>query len=142
MLLASFKSAAIPIAALLFTAASFAEPLAYITNQLGDSVSVIDTAAGNVIDTVAVYGKPAGVAVAPDGRRVYVSTPEAKGIAVLDTRSNKVVANISVSSGSLGIAVDRKGRRVFVADWFKNNVGQLEKVWKIIEFPWGGRLQA
>ena len=52
-----------------------AAPFAYVTNQGSDTVSVVDTDTASVVETVPVGAKPAGVAVAPDGRRIYVSNP-------------------------------------------------------------------
>lgn len=82
-----------------------AAPFAYISNQLDDSISVIDSNQGKVVDTIRVSGKPAGVAVSPAGDKVYISTPEAKGFAVLDTKKREIIAKIPVSDGALGIAV-------------------------------------
>ena len=59
---------AVVLAAACFSSTLFAAPLAYISNQLSDSVSIIDTGVGEVVATIAVPGKPAGVAVAPDGK--------------------------------------------------------------------------
>ncbi len=71
---------AIAVATTFFSYPLAAAPFAYITNQLDDSVSIIDTEQGKVVDTITVHGKPAGVAVSPAGDKVYISTPEAKGI--------------------------------------------------------------
>ena len=55
---------AVTVATTFFTASLAASPFAYITNQLDDSISIIDTEQGKVVDTISVPGKPAGVAVA------------------------------------------------------------------------------
>ena len=48
---------------------------AYITNEGGNTVSVIDTATNTVIGTpIPVGSSPVGVAVTPDGSKVYVTT--------------------------------------------------------------------
>ena len=44
-----------------------AGPLAYVTDQGADAVSVVDLAQNRVVETVKVGEKPAGVAVAPGG---------------------------------------------------------------------------
>ncbi|MGI9162754.1 MAG: Ig-like domain-containing protein [Mycobacterium sp.] len=46
----------------------------YVTSQGGDTVSVIDTGMGAVIDTITVGPWPGGLAVSPDGSRVYVAS--------------------------------------------------------------------
>src|SRR5207249_8754420 len=43
----------------------------YVTNQLADSVSLIDAATTTVIRTIPVAGEPLGVDVAPDGSSTY-----------------------------------------------------------------------
>ncbi len=58
---------------------SYAKPYAFITNQLDNSVSVIDTAEQKVINTVKISGKPAGVAVNVPKKQIYISTPEGGG---------------------------------------------------------------
>ena len=62
----------------------FAEPYAFITNQLDNSVSVIETKTHKVIKTISVTGKPVGVAVNRINSQVYISTPNGNGFAVLD----------------------------------------------------------
>jgi len=47
---------------------------AYITNQFSNTVSVIDTATDTVIATIPVGLTPFGVAVSPDGSKVYITT--------------------------------------------------------------------
>ena len=42
-----------------------ADRLAYVSNRVSDSVSVIDTATNNLVDTVSVGNEPRGVAVSP-----------------------------------------------------------------------------
>ena len=65
---------------------SYAQPYAYITNQGDNSVSVINTETNNVIKTIDVGYRPAGVVVSNNGKRVYVTNPESKDISVIDTK--------------------------------------------------------
>src|SRR5947207_2703282 len=58
----------------LFGAQAWAAPFAYITNNISNTVSVIDTATNVVVGTpIAVGFTPFGVAVNPAGTRVYVA---------------------------------------------------------------------
>jgi YVTN family beta-propeller protein len=88
----NYLAVAMAVATACLSAQLAAEPFAYISNQLADSVSVIDTETGAVVDTIAVAGKPAGVAVASGSNRIYVSAPEAKGFAVLDAVDRRVIS--------------------------------------------------
>src|SRR5262245_7172177 len=66
-------------------AAAQAAPFAYITNFNSASVSVIDTATNTVTATVAVGSHPRGVAVTPDGSRVYITNRDSNTVSVIDT---------------------------------------------------------
>ena len=68
------------LAALAFVTPAGAEPLAYITDQGSDSVSVVDVASGKTLERVKVGHKPAGVAVAPGGRRSITETLDPSGL--------------------------------------------------------------
>lgn len=95
---------------------------AYVTNQPDDSLSIVDLETGKTAATVAIPGRPAGVALSPDGARVYVTAPEAKELAVLDAESRTVLQRVKVGQGPLGIAVHPKDGRIFVADWYEHRL--------------------
>jgi YVTN family beta-propeller protein len=71
---------------------------AYITNQgiypnFSNKVTVIDTTTNKVVTTIDVGLAPAGVAVTPDGGKVYVANEAVKGtVSVIDTATNAVSA--------------------------------------------------
>lgn len=72
---------------------------AYVTNFVGDKVSVIDTdqASTNynkVIANIAVGVAPNGVAVSPDGNRAYVTNIGSNTVSVINTETNSVTATI------------------------------------------------
>jgi YVTN family beta-propeller protein len=68
------KTAAVLSFLCLFIArAASAAPFAYITNEMDDTVSVIDTATNAVVATVTAGDEPRGVAVSAD-RRFVVRT--------------------------------------------------------------------
>src|SRR5207249_5961868 len=74
---------------------------AYVTHATGGGghVSVIDTTANTVIATVPVGGQPEGVAVHPDGKRVYVANVSGPGtMSVIDTSTNTVASTILVGA--------------------------------------------
>jgi YVTN family beta-propeller protein len=50
-----------------------AAPFAYITNQNSNNITVIDTATNNIKANVTGLNYPIGVAVTPDGTKVYVA---------------------------------------------------------------------
>jgi YVTN family beta-propeller protein len=85
-------------------------------------VAVIDTRTNTVTVTInmdhpSTVFQPSGVAIAPDGRRAYVSNWDGRGLVnVIDTGTNTVIDAISVGRGlSTGIAITPNGRHVYVA---------------------------
>ncbi|WP_263399218.1 YncE family protein [Streptomyces venezuelae] len=51
------------------------DALVYVASLHSDTVSVVDTGTGMVVDSVPVGDGPDSVAVSPDGSRVYVTIP-------------------------------------------------------------------
>jgi YVTN family beta-propeller protein len=101
-----------------------AAPFAYVANHDSNNVSVIDTATNKVVATIPVGHSPNGIAVTPDGKRVYVTNDNdfvsgLSVIAVIDTSINRVVARISLGDvipvGTAGIAMSPNGKSVYVA---------------------------
>src|SRR5262245_66659769 len=59
-----------------------AKPFAYVTNNLSNNVSVIDTSTNAVVATVPVGSRPNEVAITPDGTHVYVASSDPHRIAL------------------------------------------------------------
>ncbi|MDT8271703.1 MAG: carboxypeptidase regulatory-like domain-containing protein [Desulfomonilia bacterium] len=84
---------------------------AYITNNISNDVSVIDLSTRTVVDRITVGFEPYGVAVSPDGRRVYVSSWD-NTVSVIDTATRSVIASLDVDA--LCLAVSRDGSVLYV----------------------------
>jgi YVTN family beta-propeller protein len=82
---------------------------------VSDTVSVIDTATNTVIATIPVGVAPSGVAITPDGSRVYVTNQNAASVSVIDRSTNTVIATVPVDFGPFGIAITNDGTRAYVA---------------------------
>jgi YVTN family beta-propeller protein len=68
-------------------------------------VSVIDTKTDTVIAAIQVGANPFGVAVTPDGRKVYVANAGSNTVSVIDTETNTVV-DPPISVGNAPLAFD------------------------------------
>ena len=101
-----------------------AAPFAYVTNLLSNSVSVIDTATNEVINTIPVGGGY-GVAVNPAGTFVYATNHGNDTVSVIDASTNTVVDTVSVGDGPAGLAVHPDGTLVYVANFYSNDVSLL-----------------
>ncbi|MCO5383738.1 MAG: hypothetical protein NHB15_18045 [Methanosarcina barkeri] len=67
-----------------------------MTNYGSNNTSVIDTATNTVIDTVNVGTNPFGVAVTPDGSKVYVANNGDGTVSIINTTTNTVTDTINV----------------------------------------------
>jgi YVTN family beta-propeller protein len=92
---------------------------AYTANIRSGSISVIDPASGRLLNTVRIGGMPEGIALSPDGQRLWVGDNEGARVLVFDTRALEPgaaaappIANISYE---IADAVGDEGARL-VAD--------------------------
>lgn len=92
------------------------KPLAYVTNGgFGiNTVSVIDTGDNAIVDTVHVGAAPQCVAVAPDGKHVYVGNSDGT-ISVIETsaQTDTVASTISGVPSPIALAVSPDGQSVY-----------------------------
>jgi YVTN family beta-propeller protein len=69
------------------------------------------------VATIPVGDNPTGVAVRPDGSRVYVTNNQSDGVSIIDTSTNQVVASIPpIGNGPWGVAVHPYGSRFYVSN--------------------------
>jgi YVTN family beta-propeller protein len=86
------------------------------------AVAVIDATTNTVATTIAI-GKVspsplAGIAISPDGTRVYVGTVDGNEVVAIDTATNSIAATIATSnSGLADVAISPDGSRVYAAGW-------------------------
>lgn len=104
---------------------------AFVTNWMGRSVSVIDTAAEKKIadvqlspaDDPAQADHPSGIAANPHRDEVYTADANSDSVSVIDTASDAVTATIPVGlvpngpkgSNPVGLGVSPDGRSLYVA---------------------------
>lgn len=86
------------------------------------AVDVIDTTTNAVATTIAI-GKVspsplAGIAMSPDGTRVYVGAADGNEVYAIDTATNSIAATIATTnSGLADLAISPDGSRVYAAGW-------------------------
>jgi YVTN family beta-propeller protein len=118
--------------------------LAYVTNMGSNTVAVIDTTANSVITMIGAYlsprgwwvqipgifSNPTGVAIAPNGKRAYVTNQGSDFVSVINTTTNKVDKTIKGFDHPAGVAVAPDGKHVFVSNVgvFESNPGNTVSV--------------
>jgi YVTN family beta-propeller protein len=113
--------------------------VAYVANNGSSTVSVIDPATEAEVAVIPVPGQPGGVALRPDGERVYVTLPGSlidlrtlhltnpgSTVAVIDTGSQAVVATIPVGSVPTGIAASLDGRLMYVTNTLGQSISVID----------------
>ena len=71
----------------------------------GNSVAVIDGERLSLLELIPVGQRPWGIALTPDGRKLYTANGISNDVTVIDTESNKVIATIKAGDGPWGIAL-------------------------------------
>jgi YVTN family beta-propeller protein len=110
---------------------------AYVTNEDGESVSVLDTDKGEVVATVNVGKRPRGMKLSRDGKELFVavsglpkcppSVPDeecaklkrdltADGIAVIDTATLKLNRLLKSGSDPEQFDLSHDGKRLFISN--------------------------
>lgn len=87
----------------LFVAVSAAGDRAYVTNLQSNTVSIIDTATDTVVSTFDSAG-PRGIALSPDGSRVYVASSNVGQLRVA-AADGTVVADVAVGANPFYVTV-------------------------------------
>jgi PQQ-dependent catabolism-associated beta-propeller protein len=111
--------------------------LAYVTNEDGQNLTVIDTRTDSVVATIPVGTRPRGVKVSPDGRTVYVALsgspkcpptmPDEEceklkadkskdGIAEVDVASRKVRRVLPGGSDPEQFDISSDGKRLYISN--------------------------
>jgi len=86
------------------------------------SVEGIDTATIAVTATIPIGTTTsvqlAGIAISPDGTRVYVASGSGNQVWAIDTSTNSIAATIhTTNSGSADLSISPDGSRVYTAGW-------------------------
>ena len=81
----------------------------FVTNEAGDSVTVIDTRTGEVERTVDVGDRPRGIGFGPGRERVYVALGNENAIGVINTETLELESKIPAGSDPEAFAVHPNG---------------------------------
>ncbi len=102
---------------------------ALLANDFSSTVSVIRTSDNTLLITVTLPGgsAPTGIAISPDGSRVYVVNNNSSTVSVIRTSDNTLLTPVTLPAGSnsYGIAVAPDGSRVYVANQSNNTVSVI-----------------
>jgi PQQ-dependent catabolism-associated beta-propeller protein len=118
----------------------------YVTNEVSGTVSVIDMTSRRKVKAIEMGSdaRPMGLAVAADGKRVYVSLGRGKTIAAIDPATDAVVGTVEVGTRPWGIALSPDGKKLYSANGPSNDVTVVDlatmtvvKKIPVGSVPWG-----
>jgi YVTN family beta-propeller protein len=110
-------------------------PLAYVSDELSDTIIVVDPAAARVVARIPVGKRPRGLVLSPEGKKLYVALSgspiggfgvdektlpppdrKADGIAVIDVASRKVERILPAGPNPESVAISRDGMTLYVSN--------------------------
>jgi YVTN family beta-propeller protein len=109
--------------------------LLYAANVFAGTVSVLDvsglgslagSAAAVAVARIPVARSPYGLALSPDGGRLYVAHFPFDLVSVVDTDERAVAGTFAVPDGPRGVAVSPDGAKLYVANGFASTVTVVE----------------
>jgi YVTN family beta-propeller protein len=110
---------------LLLATAVTAADYAFVTNQNGNSLSVINLETRTEIARTDLPGAPAGVAVDATRGVFYTVSAGSKVVRKFDLTRAELQAEVTLDGGPIGIAVSLDGQRGFVSDWYNARIWML-----------------
>ena len=99
---------------------------AFVTNQTGDSLTVVSLADMKPLAEIAIGGKPAGIAMSATASLPTSPSPESKELVVVDAAARQVAHRFKVGEAPLGVAAHPTNGRVYVADWFTHKISVVD----------------
>ena len=97
-----------------FAAMAASTNLIYVSNNAGDTVSVIDAATNKVVQTIEDMELTEAVVASPDGSRIYINKGSENALVVMDRKSGKIIKKVPLSGYPNDIAITNDGKRVLV----------------------------
>jgi YVTN family beta-propeller protein len=99
----------------------------YIAEKTADQIAVVNVGNLKVTKTISVPAPPTGLALAPDGSKLYVTggTPDGR-VFVVNTKTGKVTKRFRVGHTPGAPVVNPDGTRLYVCNQFNDNVSVLD----------------
>ncbi len=76
-----------------------------MANGHADTVSGIDAETHEVFASIRVGKRPWGIAITPDGKKIYTANGVSHDVSVIDAGTHKVVATVKAGRGAWGVAI-------------------------------------
>jgi YVTN family beta-propeller protein len=98
----------------------------YVTNYVGDSVTVVDGTTMKPIATVAVGHLPQALAVDGKRHRVFVANTHSNNATVIDGATNRALGTVPAGASPYAVAIDPDNGDAYVANYGSHPVTKLD----------------
>ncbi len=98
----------------------------YVSHVSSSSVSVIDGATNQVVDTVTVGVGPRGVGVNPSINRIYVANSDSFRVSVIDGLTNQLITHVLVGDEPVGLGVNPVTNLIYALNTRSDNVTVIQ----------------
>lgn len=89
-------------------------------------ISVIDTAAQKVVQTLTAGQMPIRMSFTPDGRQLWIINPNEGALLIFDAATRKEIKRVTLDAAPVGIVFSPDAKRVFFTDLKNNKVVALD----------------
>ena len=99
----------------------------YITEATADQIAVLDVGSLKVTKTISLAAPPSGLALAPDGSKLYVTGAASNGrVFVINTKNGKVTGRFRAGHTPTSPVVSPDGKKLYVCNKFNDDVSVLD----------------
>ncbi len=99
----------------------------YVTCRDSSELLAVDVAGRKVIGKIALPAEPTGMALTPEGDKLYVTCTGGRDtVCVVETASCKIAGTMPVGITAIGPAITPDGRRLYVCNQFENKVTAID----------------
>src|SRR5947209_6605517 len=110
------------LCACVLAASPAAAYLAYVSNEKGNTVSVIDTNKWEVVRTIKVGQRPRGIEFTRDQKYVLVAVGDDDTIQMIDTATHQIIDTLPSGPDPESFVQDAAGKLLYVANENDNTV--------------------
>ena len=90
--------------------------LYFVASDNNNTLFVVDTKTFQVVSTISVGQNAHGLALTPDGSKIYVPNTGANTVSIISTATNSVIKTISVGTYPNGVSITPDGNFVYVVN--------------------------
>ncbi len=98
----------------------------YVSNEKGNSISIVDGDKLELVKEVAVGERPRGIVLSPDGRFLYVCASDDDTVEILDTATLEIVGTLPSGPDPEVIVISPDGKTLYAANEDDNLVTVID----------------